>query len=139
MEHPNFKSTLKQVREMDITGQPLVKEKMLILEIEKWNRVEEQVLRQKSRATWIECGDANSKYFHAQWKFRCSHNAINSIYTANNTKLIDPREIEAEFIRVFTGLMGASTSNLPCLNAEVVNTGECLTLQQQKDMIKEVT
>ncbi|KAH0712546.1 hypothetical protein KY289_008505 [Solanum tuberosum] len=162
MEHPNFKSTLKQVREMDITGQPLVKkihvarekldliqrhiqdyltdqEKMLILEIEKWNRVEEQVLRQKSRATWIECGDANSKYFHAQWKFRCSHNAINSIYIANNTKLIDPREIEAKFIGVFTGLMGASTSNLPCLNVEVVNTGVCLTLQQQKDMIKEVT
>ncbi|KAH0715190.1 hypothetical protein KY284_008095 [Solanum tuberosum] len=125
MEHPDFKSTLKQVREMDITGQPLVKklhvareklnliqrhiqddlmdqmlfdqEKMLLLEIEKWSR-----------------------------KIRCSHNAINSIYTENNTKLIDPRAIEAKFIGVFTGLMGASTS-------------VCLTLQQQKEMIKEVT
>jgi len=35
--------------------------------------------------------------------------------------------------------MGASNSNLPCLNAEVVKTGVCLTLQQQKDLIKEVT
>ncbi|KAH0778514.1 hypothetical protein KY290_004941 [Solanum tuberosum] len=129
MEQPDFKSILRQVWE----------EKMLLLEVEKWSRVEEQVLRQKSRATWIKCGDVNSKYFHAQWKIRCSQNAITAVYTDNNTKLTDPRAIEDEFIGVFTGLMGSSNSNLPCLNAEVVKTGVCLTLQQQKDLIKEVT
>ncbi|KAG5586269.1 hypothetical protein H5410_046703 [Solanum commersonii] len=90
----------------------------------------------KSRATWVECGDANSKYFHAQWKIRYSHNAITSIYTEKNTKLTDPKQIEAEFIGVFTGLMGASTSELPYLNIEVVKKGECSTLQQQKKLIR---
>ncbi|KAK6775905.1 hypothetical protein RDI58_026906 [Solanum bulbocastanum] len=35
--------------------------------------------------------------------------------------------------------MGASTSNLPFLNVEVVKKGVCLNLQQQRDLIKEVT
>ncbi|KAK6791572.1 hypothetical protein RDI58_010653 [Solanum bulbocastanum] len=76
--------------------------KMLLLEIEKWIMVEEQVQRQKPRATWVECGDANSKYFYAQWKHRCNHNVISSIYIESNIKLTNPREIEAEFIGVFT-------------------------------------
>lgn len=110
-------------------------EKMLLLEIEKWSRVEEEVLRQKSTSTWVECGDATSKYFHAQWKIRCSHNGISFIYTERNIKFRDPRAIEAKF----TGLMGARASNLPCLNVEVVKIGVCFTIQQQKELIKEVT
>ncbi|KAK6791608.1 hypothetical protein RDI58_010689 [Solanum bulbocastanum] len=38
--------------------------------MQKWSLVEEKVLRQKSRACWIDSGDANSKYFHAQLKIR---------------------------------------------------------------------
>ncbi|KAK4708816.1 hypothetical protein R3W88_029741 [Solanum pinnatisectum] len=128
-----FSQKLHRHIQDDLMDQMLFdQEKMLLLESEKCSRVEEQVLRHKSRATWIECGDANSKYFHAQWKIRCSHDVINFIYTENNTKLTDPRAIEAEFIGVFTRLMGTSTSNFPCLNVEVVNTSVCLTLQQQK-------
>lgn len=48
----------------------------MFLKIEKWSIVEEQALRHKARATWIECEDSNTKYFHAQWKIRVSHNAI---------------------------------------------------------------
>lgn len=42
-------------------------EKEILAELDKWSNIEEQVLRQKSRANWILCGDSNSKYFHAQW------------------------------------------------------------------------
>ncbi|KAH0689114.1 hypothetical protein KY289_016472 [Solanum tuberosum] len=77
MEHPDFRSTMNQVgdgdhwtaygvaREKldiiqrqiqdDVMNQMLFdREKMLLLEIEKWSKVEEHVLRQKSRATWKE-------------------------------------------------------------------------------------
>nr|XP_009793895.1 PREDICTED: uncharacterized protein LOC104240718 [Nicotiana sylvestris] len=36
-------------------------EKKLLAEIDKWSNIEEQALRQKSRASWIICGDTNSK------------------------------------------------------------------------------
>ncbi|KAK6775665.1 hypothetical protein RDI58_026666 [Solanum bulbocastanum] len=41
------------------------KEKKLVLEIAKWSNITEQALRHKARATWVESGDGNSKYFHA--------------------------------------------------------------------------
>ncbi|XP_059310969.1 uncharacterized protein LOC132062413 [Lycium ferocissimum] len=112
-------------------------ERKLLQEIEKWSMVEEQVLRHKARATWIECGDSNSKYFHAQWKIRTSQNTISSIYTDAGTKLSDPVLIEQEFISVFSGLMGDCAAELPCLNIEVVRAGKCLTIQQQRALIQE--
>ncbi|XP_059292392.1 uncharacterized protein LOC132045832 [Lycium ferocissimum] len=72
-------------------------ERKLLQEIEKWSMVEEQVLRHKARATWIECGDSNSN------------------------------------------LMGDCAAELPCLNIEVVRAGKCLTIQQQRALIQEVT
>lgn len=55
-------------------------DKQLLLEVQKWSNIEEKVLKQIARATWIEHGDANTKYFHAQWKIRTIYNAITSIY-----------------------------------------------------------
>ncbi|XP_019225943.1 PREDICTED: uncharacterized protein LOC109207468 [Nicotiana attenuata] len=73
----NMKEQLKEEREKldiiqtQIKQNPLSQslfneEKITLAEIEKWSNVEEQVMRQKSKACWIECGDANTKYFHAQ-------------------------------------------------------------------------
>ncbi|KAK6793670.1 hypothetical protein RDI58_007123 [Solanum bulbocastanum] len=77
-------------------------EKELILEVEKWSSIEEQVLSQKSRAIWIEGGDSNAKYLHAQWKNIFSHNVVTSVYTGCNTKLTKPPSVEKEFIKVFS-------------------------------------
>ncbi|KAH0761346.1 hypothetical protein KY290_017419 [Solanum tuberosum] len=67
-------------------------EKVLLAEIQKWSLIEEKVLRQKSRACWIDSGDANTKYFHAQMKIRNAHNTISSIYTENGIKLTEPKK-----------------------------------------------
>lgn len=88
---------------------------------------------------WIDYGDSNTAYFHAQWKIRSSLNSITSIYTEAGMKLIDPNQVEQEFIFVFVGLMGDCTKSLPCLNTEIVRTGTCLTIQQQRKLIQEVT
>ncbi|XP_019254004.1 PREDICTED: uncharacterized protein LOC109232713 [Nicotiana attenuata] len=76
-------------------------EKEILAELDRWNNIEEQVLRQKSRANWILCGDSNSKYFHAQWKIRQSKNTISSIYTKTGIKLTDPVQVESKFMVVF--------------------------------------
>ncbi|XP_049402176.1 uncharacterized protein LOC125865921 [Solanum stenotomum] len=114
-------------------------EKKILIDIEKWSNIEELVIRHKSRATWIDHGDSNTKYFHAQWKIRTSYNTISSIYNEAGNKLTEPNLIENEFISVFKGLMGTRASALTCLNTKVVRDGECLSIAQQRDLIKEVT
>lgn len=47
----------------------------------EWSGIEERVWQQKSRVTWINLGDANTKFFHAFTKDRLSHNAIKSLTT----------------------------------------------------------
>lgn len=41
-------------------------ENQLLIEVQKWSNIDEQVLRKKARATWIEHEDTNTQYFHAQ-------------------------------------------------------------------------
>lgn len=38
-------------------GQLISKEKELLVQIEKWEGINEKVMRQRSRAMWIKCGD----------------------------------------------------------------------------------
>lgn len=40
-------------------------EKKLLENIKKWEVIQEQIMRQKSGANWIQVGDSNTKYFHA--------------------------------------------------------------------------
>lgn len=103
-------------------------ERRALAEVEKWSNIEEQVLKQMSRADWITCGDSNSKYFHAQWKMRTSRNAITTIYREDGTKVTDPIQLENEFISFFTKLMGERGSIHRCPNTEVIQQGPCLTL-----------
>ncbi|XP_059306536.1 uncharacterized protein LOC132057978 [Lycium ferocissimum] len=96
MNHPDFATILSNVwaQDHDVDQLLVEQEKSLLAEISKWSNVEEQALRQKSRANWITCGDANTGYFHAQCKIRASRNAITSICDANGNKLIDPVKIK---------------------------------------------
>lgn len=100
-------------------------EKQILLEIEKWSNIEDIALRQKARAIWIDHGDANTKYFHAQWKISSSHNSISSIHTDAGIKLTDPRQIKEDFIGVSNGLMGTKATELRGVNTEVVRKGVC--------------
>lgn len=59
-------------------------------------------MRQKSRATWIDYGDSNSKYFFAQMKIRASKNTITTVYNDMGMKITDPKAVEKEFISFFT-------------------------------------
>ncbi|XP_070013353.1 uncharacterized protein [Nicotiana sylvestris] len=103
-----------QIQQYPLAHGLFYEEKDTLAEIEKWSNVEEHVMRQKSNACWIECGDTNTKYFHAQWKIRSSQNSITSIYTNIGIKLTKPKLVEPEFISVFQSFMGDCTTEFPC-------------------------
>lgn len=108
-------------------------------ELEKCSTIEEWILRQKSRVTWIDYGDSNSKYFYAQLKIRANKNTITTVYNDMGVKIIDPKAVEKEFTNFFTQLMWKATRLKPCPNTRFINAGNCLTLQHQYELIKEIT
>ncbi|XP_059306176.1 uncharacterized protein LOC132057559 [Lycium ferocissimum] len=82
----------------------LLKEKQCLMDIEKWNLVEESILRQKSRAQWIKLGDANNKYFSAVIKDRTNRKQLVELTSLTDIKLTEPQDIQEEVINFTKGL-----------------------------------
>lgn len=110
-------------------NQQLIEEEQVLLQgLHKWSIVEEQALSQNLRATWIACGDSNSKYFHAQCKIRASRNAITFVYNDQGVKLYDPDLVEHEFVKFFSNLLSSTVDGVPCPNSEVIRRGPFLSI-----------
>ncbi|XP_016442937.1 uncharacterized protein LOC107768330 [Nicotiana tabacum] len=114
-------------------------EKQTLQEIEKWSIIEERILRQKAKVTWIDYGDSNSKYFYAQLKIRASENKITTVYNDLGVKITDPKAVEKEFTCFFKQLIGKATGIKPCPNTRFIKAGECLSIQQQQELIQDIT
>ncbi|PHT42497.1 hypothetical protein CQW23_16522 [Capsicum baccatum] len=91
------------------TNALIPQEKSLLQNLEKWSSIEENILRQKSRAILIK---------HA-------------------TRLHDLKEIE-EIVSFYQSLMGVSQSNLPAVDRRITNQGPVLLHQQQLDLCAEI-
>lgn len=70
---------------------------------------------------------------------RNSHSTRSSICTEAGIKLTEPKEVENEFIVVFKDLMGSKANTLKDLDTSIIREGKCLTVIQQRELIKEVT
>ncbi|KAH0639210.1 hypothetical protein KY285_035796 [Solanum tuberosum] len=44
------------------------------MNLEKWLKVEESIMRQKSRVQWLKLGDGNTAYFHDSLRNRIAQN-----------------------------------------------------------------
>ncbi|XP_070020234.1 uncharacterized protein [Nicotiana sylvestris] len=75
-------------------------EKKLLLQLEKWDKIEESIYKQKSRVKWLKLGDTNSAYFFASMKGRRTQNQITKLTNSNGDVLTDGKSIEAEVERV---------------------------------------
>ncbi|XP_069143463.1 uncharacterized protein [Solanum lycopersicum] len=117
----------------------IMKEKELLINLEKWSLIEENALRQKSRIKWIQLGDANNKYFSAVIKERTQKKQVRSTMTLSGQMIYDPQEIQEEFVIFYKSLMGTSAGKLPAVNVKVMKRGPALTQQQRIQLCREVT
>lgn len=69
----------------------------------EWDK-EEIFWKQKSRVTWLNNGDKNTKFFHASVMQRRACNRISGIEVDNGNWTSDPQEVKAEFHRFFSGI-----------------------------------
>ncbi|XP_060190867.1 uncharacterized protein LOC132620191 [Lycium barbarum] len=83
-------------------------EKAILEKLEKWSMIEESILQQKSRATWVKLGDSNSKYFSAVTKERKHKKTISMLTALDGTLLTDKRQIQEEIVAFYRSLMGTS-------------------------------
>ncbi|XP_019260707.1 PREDICTED: uncharacterized protein LOC109238677 [Nicotiana attenuata] len=120
-------------------GSLINEEKEILIEMEKWGTIHERVLRQKSRATWISLEVSNTRFFHAHMKARQARNRISSIQNEQGVLITDPKLIQQEFLQFFKKLLGTAAEELPYIDTTVARNGPCLTIDQQKDLIKPFT
>lgn len=99
--------------------------------------IQEAFLRQKSRATWLEKGDLNTKYFHNFAKARRGTNSITKIQSELGAWLEKQDEIIPEITSFFSNLLGHTDPSMPMI-AE--NALDLLPLQKVKpDVITSLT
>ncbi|KAL6584554.1 hypothetical protein OROMI_003843 [Orobanche minor] len=80
-------------------------------EYEKWSKVEENILKQKSKVHWLNCGDGNNKFFHASLKAR-GRSGISVLFDDLGNKLVEDVDIKREIMSFYQKLLGtpANTS-----------------------------
>lgn len=98
-------------------------------ELHKWLVIQERVLKQKSKAHWIEAGDTNNSYFFKCLKAKDSANAI-SLLKDNSRKLLHKtQEIEEEVMSFYKSLLGSATDAIPAIDIPSMRLGPRLTLK----------
>ncbi|XP_059291376.1 uncharacterized protein LOC132044854 [Lycium ferocissimum] len=132
-----FRGRLHEIQDAfptDLFNQSLItEERELIQVIEKWEAMNKKVLRQRSRATWINHGDKNFKYFFSYLKARQARNRISSIYNEQGLKLVDPIPVTEEDVQ-------QALKNLPLDKSLGIDGFNAQFLKTHWDIIgKEVT
>ncbi|XP_062100800.1 uncharacterized protein LOC133806725 [Humulus lupulus] len=88
-------------------------------------------LIQRSKITWLLKGDDNNAYFHACIKKRREENRIVSYLNEQGEIVDDYGAVVQHFLNHFRGYMGGSSSANGFFNAQSMEFGSCLDIEQQ--------
>lgn len=105
----------------------LASEKTLLVDLEKWSGIEERIWDQKSRVTWINLGDTNTRFFHAFTKDRLNHNTIKSLITEEGIRIQTHQELKNEVVKFYKTLMGSASDSLPLVDKTIIERGDVLS------------
>ncbi|XP_019239018.1 PREDICTED: uncharacterized protein LOC109219060 [Nicotiana attenuata] len=141
-----IKNTRKELNEIqdnmknaDPTNHLFEEEKKLLLQLEKWDKIEESIYKQKSRVQWLRLGDTNSASFFASMKGRKAQNQITKLTNSNGEILTEARRIEEEVTDFYKSLMGTAKENIPAIHPGWMRNGPLLNRNQQLQLIAPYT
>ncbi|XP_074299839.1 uncharacterized protein LOC141631010 [Silene latifolia] len=97
-----------------------------------------EFLLQKSKATWVEKGDQNSKYFHSIIKSRQVRNTVVRIENVKGVTWEDTMEIQGAFLEFYKSLLGATTSTT-AISQNVVQLGKVCSSEHCSMLMAPVT
>ncbi|XP_019225096.1 PREDICTED: uncharacterized protein LOC109206700 [Nicotiana attenuata] len=125
---------IQQQMHQQYTNTLAASEKECLLKLEKWSLIEDGVLRQMSRITWIKQGYSNTKYFSAIVKEKKWQKQIVEINALAGGKLTNKNAIREEIISIYKSLMGTTSYSLPAVSREILKKGPVLNHQQQIEL-----
>ncbi|XP_048496207.1 uncharacterized protein LOC125495509 [Beta vulgaris subsp. vulgaris] len=79
-------------------------------------------LQQKSKLTWLQCGDENTKNFYQALKDRRCHNKVYSIHDSHGNWVNTQEQVEEAFISYYMELFSCKEQKQPVLQA-LLNNG----------------
>ncbi|XVE88838.1 hypothetical protein DITRI_Ditri19aG0100900 [Diplodiscus trichospermus] len=107
---------LAEVQRINLSNTPsdgaLSREKALELDLHSLLVAEESFYKQKSRITWIQEGDFNTKFFQKSVAARRNQNTILSLLDSDGKKLITFEQISEEAINYFKNLLGQTNPDV---------------------------
>lgn len=98
----------------------------------------ENILKQKSKIHWLQCGDGNNRFFHASLKSR-SKSDILVLQDAAGNKLVEGAAIEREITSLYKQLLGSAVETCTAVDLSIVGKGPVLSIQQRRKLVTPVT
>lgn len=86
---------------LGLSYEDLTKMKMLNKQLDELLKIEETMLRQRSRAVWMKGGDKNMKFFHGKANQRSKVNSIDKIKGEHGVWWRKEDDIEIIFVSYF--------------------------------------
>ena len=120
-------------------GALILQEKKLTAQLLLLRTKEESLLRQKSKATWIQLGDGNNAFFHARLKARNANSGFQHLVDDTGRVCNSDRDIEDEVVRYFTNLVGSKRPRRDFIDFTTFKDGPLLGTSHARALISPVT
>ncbi|XP_058727119.1 uncharacterized protein LOC131598546 [Vicia villosa] len=105
----------------------------------KWNDMEATSLMQRTKINWIKMGDENNTYFQAYLKARGNTKSIQYLQKEDGSIVTSQKDIEAEFLRLYGGLMGKANLTIHHIDVDAMRRGNQLDMEKKEYLISRVT
>ncbi|CAJ2644791.1 unnamed protein product [Trifolium pratense] len=108
-------------------------------EIIQTTELEEKILMQKSKITWLKLGHGNNAYFHANIKGKNKQTGIYKLEDHNGRVLTDFKDIEKEVLRFYEDLVGTPSQRLLHVDVAAIRNGTQLQEIHQSSLTQPMT
>ncbi|XP_057871227.1 uncharacterized protein LOC131077702 [Cryptomeria japonica] len=112
-----------------------LKEMKLLVDHESILTKEEVFWKQKSRETWLEEGDKNTKFFHNSVSMRRVRNHISKIKLSDGSEVANPKTIVKEVVDFFSLILNSDWSPHSSVQDRFINSIPKLLNKENSDSL----